>query len=71
MQARKQDHIYAKDEKVVLAVKVWYRTKRPDLDISLIQDLLEGKDVELEAYAKKLVDLRKDIEDEMSARIRD
>jgi hypothetical protein len=28
------------------------------------------KDLELEAYAKKLVNLRKNIEDEMSSRIR-
>ena len=29
------------------------------------------EDLDLEAYARKLVNLRKDIEDEMSARIRD
>ena len=28
---------------VFVACKVWYRTRRPDLDVSLILDLLESK----------------------------
>lgn len=31
------------DGDVFVACKVWYRTRRPDLDVSLILDLLESK----------------------------
>lgn len=31
------------DGDVILAVRVWYRSRRPDLDITLIKDLLQGQ----------------------------
>jgi len=39
-QLKKRDTLFTKD--LVLGTKIYYRTKRPDLDESLILDLLQG-----------------------------
>lgn len=40
LQARRHDPLF--DEDVILGVRVWYKTRRPDLDISHVKDCLQG-----------------------------
>ena len=42
LQCPQRKNLYTKDQDLIVAMKIFYKTRRPDLDESLILDLLQG-----------------------------